>query len=150
MVVLDHNIIDKKIEAIEDAKRDLEKIVMQAAKTKIKAILQLQRDQLFEGYDGAGQTISPPYAESTIKRKQRKGQPYDRVTLKDEGDFYAGFEVEFSDTEFKIIGKDFKTGFLMKRYGVDILGLDQDSRAKLAAELKPIIEAIIFEKINSV
>lgn len=45
-----------------------------------------------------------PYAASTIKRKQRKGQPTDRVTLKDTGDFYATISAQASESFVSIEG----------------------------------------------
>src|SRR5574344_1599685 len=43
------------------------------------------RIQLDMGLDGYYDKIEPPYAPRTVKNKIRKGQPTDRVTLRDTG-----------------------------------------------------------------
>jgi hypothetical protein len=75
-----------------------------------------------------------PYAESTIAYKKRKGQPYDRVTLRDTGAFHASFYITTTDKDFEIKARDEKTQWLTKRYGNQILGLTEEHVAEVAAE----------------
>lgn len=91
-------------------------------------------DQLFEqGINRLGVDIMDyaPYSPLTIEIKEEKGQPTDRVTLRDYGDFESSFFLEVNDTQFEIKASDFKTEELIKKYGKEILGLTNENIAKL-------------------
>jgi len=57
------------------------------------------------------------YAESTIKRKKRKGLPWDRVTLFDTGRFYSSFIVNPSKEALHLHYEDNPYGDTLERYG---------------------------------
>ena len=91
-------------------------------------------EQLFEqGINRLGVEISDyaPYSPVTIAIKEAKGQPTNRVTLRDEGDFESSFYLEVGDKQFEIKASDFKTEDLIKKYGRQILGLTNENIAKL-------------------
>lgn len=91
-------------------------------------------EQLFEqGINRLGVDIMDyrPYTPLTIAIKKEKGQPTDRVTLRDEGDFHSSFYLEVGDTQFEIKAADFKTEDLIKKYGRQILGLTNENIAEL-------------------
>ena len=94
-------------------------------------------EQLFNGLDANGQQITPPYAPSTINRKMQIGQPVDRVTLNDEGDFYDSFKMIRGATSFEMTADDFKAPFLATRYGPQIFGLTDSSVAKVQEKIEP-------------
>jgi hypothetical protein len=79
--------------------------------------------QLEAGLDAEGEEITPAYARATVKLKQQKGQPADRVTLKDRGDFYRGIVAQVRGEQVKNVGTDEKTQELQEKYGDDILGV---------------------------
>jgi hypothetical protein len=77
--------------------------------------------QLFDhGMDGNNQKL-PGYSRYTIKMKIRKGDPYDRTTLKDEGKFHESIDVTGTPYYIVISSNDPKAKHLVKRYGEDIL-----------------------------
>lgn len=91
-------------------------------------------EQLFEqGVNRLGVEISDyaPYSPVTIAIKEAKGQPTNRVTLRDEGDFESSFFLEVGDKQFEIKASDFKTEDLIKKYGRQILGLTDENIAIL-------------------
>lgn len=91
-------------------------------------------EQLFEqGINRLGVEISDyaPYSPVTIEIKEAKGQPTNRVTLRDEGDFESSFFLEAGDKQFEIKASDFKTEDLIKKYGRQILGLTDENIAIL-------------------
>lgn len=95
------------------------------------------QDQLFEqGINANGVSISDyaPYSPLTIEYKMAMGQPYDRVTLRDTGDFHAGFTLQYSPKAFTITSTDWKTQMLMKKYGRDIFGLTASNKDELRWE----------------
>lgn len=94
-------------------------------------------EQLYEqGENALGVSIMSyrPYADSTIRRKRAKGQPYNRVTLRDEGDFERSFFLKVSLFDFQIAASDFKTEYLTRRYGDEILGLSDENVGVLRRE----------------
>lgn len=87
-------------------------------------------EQLFEqGINRLGVEISDyaPYSPVTIAIKEAKGQPTNRVTLRDEGDFESSLYLEVGDKQFEIKASDFKTEDLIKKYGRQILGLTDEN-----------------------
>lgn len=90
--------------------------------------------QLFEeGVTSKGVKISDyaPYAQLTIEIKRTKGQPVDRVTLRDEGDFHKSFYLDFNNEQFEIKASNWKTEELIRQYGREILGLTDENIASL-------------------
>ena len=120
-----------------------------------KLILDLNRiDQLFEqGINAKGVSLGE-YAVSTIlgtarfKGKIEKGQPTDRVTLKDTGDFYNSFDIDFNNDGFEIIATEKE--FLLDKYK-GILGLTTDNleeaiqyiRGYIIQEIKKEVDALL-------
>lgn len=91
------------------------------------------QDQLYaKGVSRLGVRIDEyqPYRPLTIQVKIEKRQPYDRVTLKDTGEFYDSFYVETAEDRFYIKASDEKTNWLIKKYGAEIFGLTNDSLAE--------------------
>lgn len=93
--------------------------------------------QLYEqGINRLGVNIMDyaPYSPLTIEIKKEKGQPYNRVTLRDEGDFELSFYVEADTQQFTIKAADWKTEDLIQRYGRQILGLTEENKIILIWE----------------
>lgn len=98
-------------------------------------------EQLFKyGIDSKGNSLGQ-YAPSTIKAKKRKGQPYDRITLIDTGAFYESYEFAPLKDGFMLSmdGKK-ENGDLFRRYGKDVLGLNDESIDVIS---KMVIDGII-------
>lgn len=91
-------------------------------------------DQLYEqGINRTGVKIESymPYSPITIEIKQGKGQPTNRVTLRDEGDFEASFYLIVNDEQFEITASDIKTEDLVYKYGEEIFGLTEENLSEL-------------------
>lgn len=99
----------------------------------------VQKEQLFSGIKSDGSPILPPYTPRTIAIKQRKGQPTNRVTLRDTGDYYAGILIDVRQDIFVIESADGKAEKLQDKYGAKILGLARDARIEYIRTLKPEI-----------
>lgn len=115
-----------------------DKVVLDAVRNFEKLVLDLNRNaQLFKaGRNGEGLRITPAYAPETVRIKRKKGQPTNRVTLRDTGDFHGSFIVEYDVDQFTIYAEDPKTRFLVERYGPEILGLDDDSVQTLIQKIR--------------
>ncbi len=89
-------------------------------KTVIKTMQ--TEEQMYLGINASGNAISPDYADSTINYKKRNFQPYDRVTLKDSGDFYDSIEIEARTDDFVISTQITYSIYLVTKYA-EILGI---------------------------
>lgn len=90
--------------------------------------------QLYEqGQNALGVYIDSymPYSPITVEIKKQKGQPYDRVTLRDTGDFQKSIKVDANRTEFEIVATDRKTPALLGKYGEEIFGLTPENKGVL-------------------
>lgn len=98
-------------------------------------------DQLYtKGQDKLGReldSIGGGYSPYTIQIKQQKGQPYDRVTLKDTGDFYNSFMVLSHDTYIEILANPIKNGKdINLEWGGYVIGLNPQNMIKIIDEIK--------------
>lgn len=93
-----------------------------------------QREQMWAGETALGNRINPPYTLYTTMIKAKKGQPTDRVTLRDTGAFYAGIFVKREGDELVFGSKDAKTVELTEKYGEAIFGLKQEAYVPLSEE----------------
>lgn len=104
------------------------------------------QDQLYEqGITATGVSIMDyaPYSDITIQYKQEKGDPYDRVTLRDEGDFHRSFFLQIDNEKFTFDAEDWKTRDLLRLYGDEIMGLTQHNIEELE---KGIILPLLMEQ----
>lgn len=86
--------------------------------------------QLYEqGINNLGIDIDSyaPYSPVTVMLKEKKGQPTNRVTLRDTGAFENSFYVLADREQFEIKANDWKTEELIIKYGYEILGLTQEN-----------------------
>lgn len=108
-------------------------------------------EQLYEqGINGKGVEIMSyrPYARTTIMKKRRKGQPTDRVTLRDTGDFHAGFRLIFDADGFYISSYDYKTPYLVKRYGQEIFRLSDENFNRVVKMIRRDIIEYLKKEIH--
>lgn len=117
--------IEAKIKALETWQDEAPKRVLAQVQDREPDVVELNyEEQLFRrGIRADGKQITPAYTPFTTKLKGYKGQPTDRVTLRDTGDFHASFLLEFEANEFRIFAADWKEGKLKAKYGEEILGL---------------------------
>lgn len=108
----------------------------------------LNRAQLFAGKDSTGADITPDYTEYTTLVKSEKQQPTDRVTLRDTGAFYESIFSEVFENAFDLKADDPKTVELKDKYGPDILGLTEESKAKLTAHIMPVFIRVLRAEIG--
>ena len=97
-------------------------------------IIDMNISQLYDsGERRDGTKITPAYAPETVAIKKKKGQPTNRVTLRDTFNWQASFWVQFYPDGFEIKASDWKTERLVAKYGDGILGL-QDEMVKVLCE----------------
>jgi hypothetical protein len=127
---------------------DFNAVIRETVEETTEELTIYQQQQMYAGRRSDGDTIYPSYTLLTEEIKTGKGQPTDRVTLKDTGAFYRGITVTASANSVKITSTDSKTGMLEEKYGEEIFGLNADSAAKYSEnELEPIALKKIKEQI---
>ena len=107
--------------------KELVNEIMSHEKEIIEAVVQ---NQLYErGINGTGVEIMSyePYRPRTIKNKQRKGQPYNRVTLKDTGEWYNSLRLVDDVDGLFMTSTDVKNTNLKKKIGHTILRLTNEN-----------------------
>lgn len=127
------------LSAVETVERNLDDgvYVRKSLEKNKKKIVELNVEQLYEyGVNSLGIRIDTyrPYSPYTVKVKSQKGQPYDRVTLRDTGEFHRSFEVEFGPDSFYITATDWKVQDLVEKYGGRIFGLIGENKKELSEQ----------------
>ena len=125
------------VEVLTAYRRRAPELIIEACRAYERFILEANRRQLQErGRDSEGASLGT-YAASTIRYKISRGQAYDRVTLRDSGDFHRSFTIRYDQDELAIYADDDKTPKLVRRYGTDILGLAEADITKLIELVRP-------------
>jgi hypothetical protein len=114
---------------------DAFKVVFDTPRVKNMIVEMNTIEQLYDkGIDSTGELLSDiggGYSFNTIARKSAQGVPYDRVTLKDMGDFYKTWRVFIEGNTIRIQANTMKNEDLQNRWGTNILGLTEESKGKL-------------------
>jgi hypothetical protein len=121
--------VDDVLDKVKKVQEDLTFHAGEAMHDTAKEYVALQQDQMFSGLTESGDSILPAYTKRTVEIKKKKGQPYDRVTLKDTGAFYKDMFLDVRESEFVIDSADPKSGALQKKYGKEIFGLTESNQS---------------------
>lgn len=115
---------------------DLVEETTNAMEKENQSIVDFNRAQLFAGEYTNEKLISPRYQNATVQYKISKGQPYDRVTLEDNGSFYRAMYLRITGDSFEITSSDPKTSSLEDKYTGrgEIFGLNDENKARAWAE----------------
>lgn len=141
--------IQAKINQLEEIQNNMDAFILGVIKANESKILQLNTEsQLFEkGIDSDGRKLQPPYQPATKQRKRKKGQPTNRITLRDEKDFHLSFLVRYGIDDFEISSTDPKSIYLLRRYGKGIFGLTDDSIKEVRKMVLPLLVAKVKSKL---
>lgn len=127
--------VDRLIRRVRAAKEVVEEELPSIIQDYSDIIIDMvANEQLYEqGINGYGESIASyePYSVNTIRIKLNRGQPADRVTLRDTGSFHQSFRLKTDDEGFYISPTDKKTLSLTDRYGSGILRLTNENVAEL-------------------
>ena len=115
---------------LEDYRDNINSYLETATMEAEDTIINMNISQLYDsGERRDGKRITPEYAPETVAIKKKKGQPTNRVTLRDTFAWQASFWVQYYPDGFEIKASDWKTERLTQKYGDEILGL-QDEMVK--------------------
>ena len=143
--------IDDLLDGVKNFRSQITNTVIRTLKDNEHIIVEfVTEEQLYEkGEDGDGEFLadSQPYRPMTISIKRIKGQPTNRVTLKDTGDFHESFYIEFQSEWFEIKAKDWKSDELQDRYGDAIMALNDENITDM---VQNYIAPAIMEKFKQI
>lgn len=137
-------IFQERIDRLQEWQDSVEEKILDEVEARESAVVMLNyEEQLFKkGIDAQGKALRPAYSPYTVQVKGFKGQPTDRVTLRDEGDFHSAFAIERNRGEFSIYSGDWKEAKLKAKYGEDIMGLtDQNLQRVIDMIRDPLIDS---------
>lgn len=99
-----------------------------------------QQEQLNAGKKKTGAEIKPFYRPRTIAIKKKKGQPTDRVTLRDTGFFHSSLflVVQKGNETFSVVSSDTKAPRLLDKYGESIFGLGGVFKVGYIQDFRPV------------
>jgi len=142
--------IEQKIQALRSFQANAEKTAIELVKGHEAEVLDANtQEQLFEkGETATGAPVEPGYRPFTVSIKRQKGQPTNRVTLRDTGDFHDSFFVNYGDNYFAIGARDDKVEKLERKYGKEIFGLNEENLQDLINRIKPEMIGKFREKVG--
>lgn len=147
-------IIEEQIEALRKTSQQFDNTLSIELDKESDAISKANAEQLFDGIrSDSTATDSPPgrpYARSTIRRKRAKGQPFDRVTLKDRGVFHKSIDarVSIQTKDITISSPVPYQKYLVGSYGKKIYGLTDSNLSKLARRISPRVSEGLVRKFR--
>jgi uncharacterized protein involved in type VI secretion and phage assembly len=126
---------------------DIDQEVTESFNDTTEEFTRRNAEQMYFGIDKDGKEITPGYAESTIRYKKRKGQPYDRVTLRDTGAFHKKMWA-VADNDKIFIGSDVEySDHLAEKYTDKIFGLEREANKEFS--LGPFF-SVLKRRVESV
>ena len=121
------DVFEQAKRTVSELKQSLNQIVKETFEKNGYVIKEIQtQKQLYQGEDSKGSFIRPAYKPMTIRIKMKKGQPTDRVTLKDTGKFYNNIKVIANETFVEVTTSIEYSKELFKKYGNNILGIQEE------------------------
>jgi hypothetical protein len=128
---------------------NMEKVAVASITATQDSIADLNAEQMIKGLRSDGSDITPSYTEYTKELKRLKGQPTDRVTLRDIGRFQAAMFTKLQGLEVITGSADLKSAKLEKKYSKSkgsIFGLSERFRAEYIREnLRPAFQKQITD-----
>lgn len=140
--------IDSIIDKLQEFQNEVDQLVLNVVEENKELVLDMNtQDQLYEkGIDSTGNKVLPNYTAKTVEIKKFLGQPTNRVTLRNEGDFHSSFYLKRAAKEIEISATDEKTEALVDKYGKEIFGLTSENLEELSNNyVKPALEEKIKE-----
>lgn len=147
------NAIQSMIDALRNFRRREGEYLLGSVRENEAVVIDMNaEEQLFErGENRLGVSIADyrPYSPVTVEEKRIHGQPYNRVTLRDTGDFESSFYIRYTGDSFEIAASDWKTDDLVRKYGKEIFGLNRDNLDELIRSyILPFLREKLIETIN--
>lgn len=117
------NPITRAVSGLQNIRQEAERAAVRIVTENLDVITQLIDAQMEAGIKGTGEPITPFYTPFTVLIKQQKGQPFDRVTLRDTGSFRNLLATVIQERVIQTLSTDPKTQDLAEKYGLEIFDM---------------------------
>lgn len=136
-------VFEEAKKSISELRDGVNSLLREAFEEQKNLIIQYNaEEQLYKlGQDNKGSIIRPAYKRSTIRLKKAKGQPVNRVTLRDTGKFHKTLIVTPYEDYVEISSDLEYSKYLLRKYGDDILGVQEEL-------LKDFVKLYVLPKIR--
>lgn len=134
--------------ATDEIIRDYYKEIILILESLAFDIADTNADQMFAGLRADDTEIEPAYKPFTIAIKKEKGQPTDRVTLKDTGEFHRSIFVKFEGDKIIIDSDSDLRNKLVDKYGATIFGLTKQNKQALIRILEKRLNQWAINKLK--
>ena len=121
-------------ELVDNFEASQVKIMNDCINDTSETILDANRSQLMDGLDKTGREIIPEYTTLTKQIKAEKGQPTDRVTLKDTGEWHKSLFMKNEGGKIFIESQHELTDKLLMKYDREqetILGIPEKQKTNI-------------------
>ena len=138
----------RKLKVLEES---INLSLQQSVDSNKNILIDQQTDGQFDkGKDSFNISIVPSYALSTKKIKRSKGQPTNRVTLKDTGELYNAIDIQTTKTNMVISANVEHFKYLVAHYeNNQLLGIqDEAMRGFIRKYTYPVIKTNFDKIIN--
>lgn len=124
-------VISGKIEALKRFQKEADRVAIDEVANNDSIVLDMNfQEQLRDkGVNSKGVSIESyrPYSDSYLKAKKAAGKYRGYVDLNLEGDFTSSGVLKKGALQVEIDNTDYKTEWLVKRYGKSIMGLTNEN-----------------------
>ena len=136
-------VVETFIKRLDQMKASINVSIKASIDSNKKVLIEQQTEkQMNKGKDANSISLVPSYADSTKRVKRGKGQPIDRVTLKDTGRLYKGINIKANTKQLVISTEVEYFGYLVNLYrNNQILGIQE-------APLRKFVEEYTFPEIK--
>jgi hypothetical protein len=155
-MLLIEEIINAKLRALQDVQDNIFEYLQVAVEKNADKFQDANVRQLDAGILSTGEKIKAPsylpydlYSPFTIREKKKKGQPTNRITLKDKGTFYESIKLEVDASGFEMDSNDSKSIDLQRKYTIDILGISEENLFILLDEVQKDLNFMIKNRIEN-
>lgn len=118
-------------------KTDFLEVVKRSLMTLEDLIIAMNQEQLYihsENAEGENLLTYNSIVYAIWKNNRNKAPGLMHPDLFDTGDFYRGFFLEVTDSEFELDSRDYKSDDLKDKYGENIFGLNKEHLGDLATD----------------
>ena len=127
--------------------KEVENAFLYCVPKQFNLIEKLNREQLWDGERADNTPVKPDYTPYTVQLKTVKGQPTDRVTLKDTGAFYGSIKASVQSKSLSLYATDPKTKKLETKYKPEIIGLQDKNKEVVAKSMLPDLKSELDKKL---
>lgn len=128
---------------------DLRGLGMSVLVDQKQSVIRLNQDQMLENKDNKGGSLGDYLSDGYRRWKLNKGR-IGKVDLYNTGAFQQAMKLNaLSKVKYELTSTDSKTPMLLKRYGVEMFGLNKDSLDDYRKEFMPDLIEKVKNYVNA-